>query len=607
MFNNIIYFIIVLLIFNISYPDNVPESSLSYSLAMLFLSWMIFAGYCRLGFQRLLDRFNRDGYSDGRLTNEYQGLTLRLSILAIFLFAMDVYMFHLKYWLQFIPGSKLFSVLQGILALSFFIFYLVTIWYFSYPAYRVIFQTEIAKRPFIISNLNLNIPILFPWLVLSLVYDLISFSPWAGPESFLNKPEGQMIFFASFLTILMIFMPRFIQSWWGCRPFKPSEKVMEIEAFLNESGFKYRNLLRWPIFEGRIMTAGIMGIVPRFRYILITDSLMEILSVEELKAVVAHEVGHAKYRHLIFYVLFFLGYMVLSFGLFDIFYYFFAAQPFFMKILEGSESQGTNIFYLAISFPVLITMFVYFRFIMGFFMRNFERQADLHSAVVMETPGPTINALEKIALLSGKSRELPSWHHFSIKERVDFLWRILRKPELMKRHNRFVAFSFVIYLVCIIGLGYFLNFSPVKQNLTYDLITRVINQQLIKEPDNIFLYQNLSMVYHKMERYGDAIRAYERVILLDQTRAGALNNLAWLLVTSPEEDLRDRQRALILAKRAVSLDRSPIFLDTLAEAYYANGLNHEAVKTIKEAISLANEGKGYFEKQLRKFMGHIDD
>jgi Zn-dependent protease with chaperone function len=59
-------------------------------------------------------------------------------------------------------------------------------------------------------------------------------------------------------------------------------------------------MLKWPIFEGRMLTAGIMGLVPRYRYILITESLMDVLSIEELKAVVAHEMGHAKYRHLLF-------------------------------------------------------------------------------------------------------------------------------------------------------------------------------------------------------------------------------------------------------------------------------------------------------------------
>ena len=607
MFNNIIYFIIVLLIFNISYPDSIPENPFGYTFMMLLGSWVIFAVYCRLGFQRLLDRFYRNKGNDGRLTNEYHGLVLRTSILAICLFALDVYMFHLKYWLQIIPGTKQFSVLQGILALSFFFFYLSTIWYFSHSTYRVIFQTNISRRSFIISNLRLNIPILFPWLILSFIYDLIPLSPWSGPESFLNKPEGQMLFFASFLIILMIFMPRFIQYWWGCTSFESSERVRDLKAFLQERGFRYRDLLKWPIFEGRMMTAGIMGIVSRYRYILITDALMEILSIEELKAVIAHEIGHAKYRHLIFYLLFFLGYMVLSFGLFDLFFYFFAAQPFLMKALEGSKSQGTNLFYLAVSLPMLVTMFVYFRYVMGFFMRNFERQADLYSAVTIGSPRPTINSLEKIALLSGKSRELPSWHHFSIKERVDCLWRMLREPGLVRRHNRFVALSFAIYLVCIVGLGYFLNFSTAKQNIAYSFISKVINQQLIDEPGNLILYQNLAMLYHKMERYQDAIRTYDRIIHIDNKEAVALNNLAWLLVTIPDKSLRDRQRALALAKRAVALKRSPVFLDTLAEAYYVNGLIPEAIDTIRAAISLATEGRGYYEKQLRKFMARAED
>ncbi len=44
MFNNIIYFIVVLFILNIQYPESIPENSLLFSLTMLFLTWLIFAG-----------------------------------------------------------------------------------------------------------------------------------------------------------------------------------------------------------------------------------------------------------------------------------------------------------------------------------------------------------------------------------------------------------------------------------------------------------------------------------------------------------------------------------------------------------------------------------
>lgn len=599
MFNNIIYFIIVLLVFNISFPENSQDRSLSYSLGMLFLCWLVFSCYCRVGFGRLLRR-NKEG-GNGRLTSEYHGMVLRLSILAIFMFGLDVYIFSLKYWIQTIPGLKQFSVLQGVIAVALFIFYLATIWYFAHPVYTLAFQAKLKRRSFIVSNFKLNLPILFPWLLLSLVYDLISLSPWAGPESFLGRPEGQMIFFALFLCALMVFMPQLIRYWWGCVPFDPSDRIDEVKRFLDDMRFRYRGLLKWPIFEGRIMTAGIMGIIPRYRYILVTDSLVEILSAPELKAVMAHEVGHAKYRHLLFYVFFFLGYMVLSFGLFDIIEKLLILHPYFFKLSNSGEAGNKNLYYIFLAIPILLTMVVYFRFLLGFFMRHFERQADLYSSVVMGSPMPAISALEKIALLSGKSRDLPSWHHFSIKERVDCLWRSLKEPGLVRRHNRFVAVSFFTYLICIICLGGLLNFGPLKRDIDYRLVSNIIEQRLNKDPDNTLMLQNLAILYHKMDRYGEAINTYESLLLVERRRV-VLNNLAWLLVTAPDESLRAPQRALALAKEAVSMERAPIYLDTLAEAYYVNGSIDKAVETSKEAISLEPEDHTYFKKQLKRFM-----
>ncbi|MCP4666909.1 MAG: M48 family metalloprotease [Deltaproteobacteria bacterium] len=602
MFNNIIYFIVVLLIFNINYPEKAPESSLVFSIIMLALGWLVFGGYCGKVFQALLKRLDQGEGSDGRMTSQYQRLVLRLSVLAILLFAMDVYFLNLKYWLQMVPGLERFSVLQGALALALFLFYLGTMWYFAYPVYEAIFRPGITRRSFVRSHVRFNLPILFPWFILTLLHDLLALSPWSGPKGILSGVGGQVIFFSSFLTLLMIIMPWFIQHWWGCKPLSPSEKGGQLEGFLHDKGFKYRRLLKWPIFEGRLMTAGIMGIVPRYRYILITDALLEMLSLEELKAVMCHEMGHAKYRHLLYYLFFFVGFMVLSFGMFDLFPYLLYAHPFFAKSLSDAGAHAGNLFYLFLSIPMLMTLVVYFRYVMGFFMRHFERQADLYSAEVMGTPEHTISSLEKIALLSGKSRDLPSWHHFSIKERVDYLWRALRNPGLIKRHHRFVTASFLIYLITMAGLGYVLNFSPVKQDMAFTIIEKGLHARLLKEPENAALYQDLAVVYHTMGKYQEAKETYEKIIDLDPNQAASLNNLAWLLVTASREELRDERRGLDLAKRAVALERSPAFLDTLAEAYYVNGFVQDAIHTTEEAITRATGNRAYYKKQLKKFL-----
>jgi hypothetical protein len=334
---------------------------------------------------------------------------------------------------------------------------------------------------------------------------------------------------------------------------------------------------------------------------------MEILSIEELKAVVAHEMGHARYRHFFFYLVFFIGFAVVSTGLWDFFAVLLSTQPFLMRIIGTGASADASFLYFLLSLPILVGMVVYFRYVMGFFMRHFERQADLYSALTMGSPMQTISSLEKIAILSGKIRDLPSWHHFSIGRRVDYLWKSLRDPGLIRKHNRFVSLSFTLYLVGMISLGYFLNFSPTKEKLFNEWEEEVIYEHLVKNPNDVLLLQRLAMFYHKRGDLRETIKLYERVLSLDDSQPIALNNLAWILVTANEAEMRDKKRALALAQKAVALERSPVFLDTLAEALYANGFAAEAVETIKEAIDLARENVEYYRRQLLKFTGEIKE
>ena len=601
MFNNIIYFIVVLLIFNVSYADPVPDDSLLFSIAGLLFCWVAFAVYCRWSFSCLHRLLISGRQVEGVLAERYERLNLRLSILAILLFAVAVYFFSFKQWLLVIPGLAAFSVVQGLFAIALFLFYLSTLWYLAYPAYRELFRVRVSRRSFVLSNLRFNLPVLFPWLALTLVYDLLSFSPWASSSAFLNSIYGQMVFFAVFLSLLAMIMPKFIQYWWGCKPLEASEKGRQLAAFLDQRKFRYRRLLSWPIFEGRMMTAGIMGIVPRYRYILVTDALMSALSIEELEAVLAHEMGHAKYFHLLFYILFFVGFMVLSFGLSDVYIYLAYVWSPLADFISEEDTQFMTLFYLAVSVPMLLTLLIYFRYIMGFFMRHFERQADLYSARIMRTPVFIVNALEKIAYLSGKSRDVPNWHHFSIGQRVACLLKTLEVPGWVKQHNRFVLLSFLIYLVGIGSLGYLLNFGPMKAHMAYALMSRELSLKLREHPRDVNLAMNLAMVYQRMGKEIESMDMYREIIQWNPRQAVALNNLAWLMLTASEPGLKDKVRALGLARQAVFLQPVPQFLDTLAEACYQNGLNDEAIQVITEAMEKATENKAYYEAQLQKY------
>ena len=170
-----------------------------------------------------------------------------------------------------------------------------------------------------------------------------------------------------------------------------------------------------------------------------------------------------------------------------------------------------------------------------------------------------------------------------------------------------VAISFLAYMVLVAGLGYFLNFSHIKQNMVFSMVEDILKKEVLENPKDIKLQQNLAMIYHQMERYEEAIIAYEKIIYLEPEQAMSLNNLAWLLLTASDDELRNERRALDLAKKAVDLERSPIFLDTLAEAYFRNGMIQEALNTIDEAIFLATENRAYYKKQLEKFLEAEND
>lgn len=71
---------------------------------------------------------------------------------------------------------------------------------------------------------------------------------------------------------------------------------------------------------------------------------------------------------------------------------------------------------------------------------------------------------------------------------------------------------------------------------------------------------------------------------------GTLNNLAWILATTPDASQRNGVRSLKLAQRANQLsgDNHPIVLHTLAAANAECGRYAEAIETAERALVLAN-------------------
>jgi Flp pilus assembly protein TadD len=107
-------------------------------------------------------------------------------------------------------------------------------------------------------------------------------------------------------------------------------------------------------------------------------------------------------------------------------------------------------------------------------------------------------------------------------------------------------------------------------------------------PETFF---HLGMTLGQLGRTREAVAQYREALRLNPNLAGALNNLAWVLAASPDDQLRNGAEAVHLAERACELTHygQPLFIGTLAAAYAECGRYPEAVTTAEKAEKLATD------------------
>ncbi|MBW1849815.1 MAG: M48 family metalloprotease, partial [Deltaproteobacteria bacterium] len=348
-----------------------------------------------------------------------------------------------------------------------------------------------------------------------------------------------------------------------------------------------------------MITAGVMGLIKKFRYILVTGPLLNFLEPDEIDAVIAHEIGHIKRKHLIFYLVFFTGYMLLSYATYDLIIYLIIFSEPVLKLITGMGLSRTTTISTMFSIAEICIFLIYFRYVFGYFMRNFERQADCYVYILFDSAKPLISTFEKITATSGQSPDRPNWHHFSIRERIDYLNKCETDKNYISRHDRKIQKSIAVYFAALIFvgiIGYSLNFGAAGKQLSNHFIEKIIFRELEKSPDDPNLYQTLGDIYYNAKNYNGVKQAYEKALTLNPDNPHVLNNLAWLYATCDDLSFRNSIRALKLSKKAVTLLKAPHSLDTLAESYFVNGKYEEAVDAELRALELVKSNRSHYMK-----------
>lgn len=92
-------------------------------------------------------------------------------------------------------------------------------------------------------------------------------------------------------------------------------------------------------------------------------------------------------------------------------------------------------------------------------------------------------------------------------------------------------------------------------------------------------------------KHAEAIKDYEEALTLDPEDTGVLNNLAWVLATSPEDGVRNAERSLQHGLKACELTKyaRPHILSTLAAGYAEKGDWETAIKWSGKAVELGTK------------------
>ncbi|HIJ79452.1 MAG: M48 family metalloprotease [Desulfobulbaceae bacterium] len=594
IYNNLIYLLVVILMLTTS---SSPEKT-----QIPFLHAAIIFAAKGFIFQQVAHHlFNRRPI---RKAADYFAAEQKLSILAIICMAIDVYLLECLYYFNKLPFTTELPFLLNVCGIIIFFAYLCLIWVTARPKYGLIFGRKQKAAAFVAANLKINLATILPWLLLSLASDLLQLLPLPALKNFLSSPWGEPTLLLIFFAVLVVGMPVILVRMWNCTPLPVGPTRSMIEDFCRSQNLRFAEIMSWPLFEGQMLTAGVMGLTRHFRYLLVTPALLAAMSPAEVKAVMAHEIGHVKRYHLQLYLFLFLGFgMLAQLSTSPLLALLLNSDIFYQAVTFTGKSPDTVLTF-ASTLTLLLFMLIYFRLIFGFFMRNFERQADLHAMAAMGDVAPLVRVFEKIAWLSGKIRDLPSWHHFGIGERIDFLLNCQQDGRQIARHHRKVHLALALYLLVLISGGLLIWQMP--QDFLGDapkikFAEALIKEKMSQEPGQAMWPQLLADLQHSHGRYPQAITAYEQAIALDPANAETLNNLAWLLLTAQEPELLNPARALSLARTAADLVRSPHILDTLATAYWANNMRQEAIAIGQEALALSRDNQKFYREQIERF------
>ena len=220
-----------------------------------------------------------------------------------------------------------------------------------------------------------------------------------------------------------IFAPLLMRFMWKTKALTDVILKERLEELTKKSQTKYKDIVVWQTGSLLIANAAVAGTLQWNRRIFITDTLLKYFTDDQIETIVAHELGHIRYKHIPTYVLFSILYL-LSYPLFLIF----IEQP----ILNFLPTTLLENYPIISSIGSIMFFILYFVFGFRYISRRFEYQADLYAVSLTNKPEAFISALERLALFNNIPRSVRRIVEFfnthpSIHRRIEFVNRFIKR------------------------------------------------------------------------------------------------------------------------------------------------------------------------------------
>jgi STE24 endopeptidase len=364
---------------------------------------------------------------------------------------------------------------------------LLSCWMLYYDAERAIHRALHGARPFSPRGAyllhNLRQFALMVMLPVTLVVTQQTLNRFA-PET--TRSDLYRIASLGAVPVLLLFMPLLMKPLLGLKTMPAGPVRDRLEALAKRLHFRCTDFLLWPT-HGAAVNAMIAGLLPRVRYVIFTDRILEELPPDELDAVLGHEIGHAKHLHIWLYA----GFLVLSLSVLAALMLLLAQSLDAVAKDQPAVRERLEEYQTWLALPPVMLVAGYLFVVFGALSRRCERQADVYGCKAVSCGDPACaghnsetiypdggkglcptgvktfaRALQRVHDLNGGGDLNPPrtlremlraawawirhWQHAPVPRRVAYLLTLIDRPSLERRFQRGV---FVFKCVLMLSLA----------------------------------------------------------------------------------------------------------------------------------------------------------